>query len=176
MIKIDLTIPNLAEKLREHERDILLVLAAAMQTNRAMMFDQEGAHNGKRRWADLKWRTGAILQKRGTLRKSFGPQNDGIRPGQGPESVLRTSGDTVTIGTKLLYARLMNDGTTKMPGGVLRPVRAKALKIPAPGGKKGFLFRKSVRIPARPMDEISELDKREWADTLEAYIAEVLNG
>lgn len=172
MIQIGMEVPDLAQIFKESQREILLVLAASMQTNRAMMFDKDGADNGKPRWAPLVLRIGRPLQKTGTLRKSMAPQNDGIRPGRGPDSIVREVANTVTIGTTLLYAGMMNDGTTKMSGGVLRPVRAKALKIPLDGGK--YMFRKSVKIPARRMDIVTPQDEIEWSDTMAAYIANLL--
>ena len=231
MIKIELTFPKLEKKFKELEREVMLVLAAAMQTNRAMMFDKDGADNGKDKWEPLKWRSGRPLQATGTLRKSMAPQNDGIKPGHSTGGVVKVSGTSVSIGTSLLYAGLMNDGTTKLPGGVLKPVRAKALKIPLPQGKKAgeavlaihqagakrqleklsaklgkaksrkamdkildkmaelkfnmdhgrinkgekFIFRKSVKIPARPMNTVTDLDKAEWSETVANFIASRLN-
>jgi len=181
MIEISYTVPALDKILRQHENDILMVMAATMQANRGMMFDAEGGDNGKEKWAPLNWRKGRILQKRGTLRKSFSPMNDGKKPGRSQGSVVRTIGNAVQIGTSLLYAKMMNDGTTKMPGGVLRPVNAKALKIPAPegvkieGAKDGFIFRKSVKIPARPMDTMSAEDDEEISQTVMNYVMEILN-
>jgi phage gpG-like protein len=197
-IKLELKFPKLDETFKVHQNEIMLVLAAAMQTNRAMMFDKEGADNGKPKWAPLKFRRGRILQDTGTLRKSFAPPNDGNKPGHGPGSVVRITGENATIGTSLGYARLMNDGTTKMPGGVLRPVNAQALKIPINPGElakmqgtksravkhdmgavridnKNFIFRKWVKIPARPMDEITAQDEQEWCDTVANYIGELLS-
>lgn len=193
MIKIEVEFPDLYERLKKYEKEIMLVLAASMQTNRSMMFDADGADNGKKKWAPLKFRNGRPLQDRGTLRKSMGPSNDGITPGRGVDSVLKINTDSVMIGTKLAYARMMNDGTTKMPGGVLRPINAQALKIPLPMGKnivkaakalrKGaaqdstgqkYIFRKSVRIPARPMDEITPQDEQEWVETVQNYMMEIL--
>jgi len=184
MIDIRMTIPEWDKIIKAHEKDIYLVLAAAMQTNRAMMFDQDGADNGKPKWAKLKWRKGRPLQARGVLRKSFAPQNNGITPGKGEGTIVRVAAPQVQIGTNLFYARLMNDGTTKMPGGVLRPTSAKALKIPIPKGlkgftkkerKQGFIFRKSVQIPAREMDQITDQDEQEFADTLTNYLIEILS-
>lgn len=176
MFKIELDLPNFAQKFKEMQSDLMLLLAASMQTNRAMMFDKEGADNGKTKWASLNphFRSGMILNNTGVLRKSMGPQNDGIRPGRGKDGIVQIEGTRAVIGTRLTYARLMNDGTVNMPGGVMKPTRAKALKIPIASGK--FMFRKSVKIPARKMDIITEDDKREWADTLANYIAEKLNG
>jgi phage gpG-like protein len=174
-IKIGLRFPDLADRFKKIRSEAMLVFAAAMQTNRAMMFDKDGADNGKPKWAALKWRSGRPLQKTGVLRKSFAPQNDGIRPGRGQDSILKVMGDTVTIGTKLLVARMMNDGTTKMPGGVLRPRVAQALRFPKPHGAQGFMFRKSVKIPSRPMDIVTDEDKREWAETLRNFLTDALN-
>lgn len=167
-------LPDFALKFKAMQSDIMLVLAATMQTNRSMMFDKDGADNGKPSWAPLVLRAGRPLQNTGTLRKSMAPVNDGIRPNHGKDGIVQIHGNEVMIGTRLLYAGMMNDGTTKMPGGVLKAVHAKALKIPLPAG--GFMFRKSVKIPARPMDLITDQDKREWGETLSNYIAERLNG
>jgi phage gpG-like protein len=189
MIYMKCVLPELAKRFKQHHKDIMLVLAATMQTNRAMMFDKDGADNGKKKWAPLKFRKGRPLQDSGTLRKSMAPQNDGIRPGQGSDGIMKIAGNEVTIGTSIAYAGMMNDGTAKMPGGVLRPVNAQALKIPMPTGKRAtksakgvikaegkFMFRKSVKIPARPMNEVTEKDKKEWAETLTAFIAEFMSG
>lgn len=184
MIKLEFTFPKLAEKFQKHSRQLHLLLAATMQTNRSMMFDKDGADNGKPKWKDLSWRNGRPLQKTGALRKSMGPINDGIKPGVATGSILTISGRTVTIGSSLMVARMMNDGTTKMPGGVMRPHSAQALKIPLPESaqgvtvrerQQGFMFRKWVKIPARPMDEITDQDRSEWAETMANYIAELLN-
>ena len=88
---------------------------------------------------------------------------------------------------------MMNDGTTKMPGGVLRAVNAQALKIPLPSGKSAtdltkelrksangdkdkFIFRKSVKIPARPFDDWTLEDEAELSEALRNKLIEVLNG
>lgn len=195
MIKIDLKLEDFAKRFKGMQAELMQVLAASMQTNRAMMFDKDGADNDKPKWAPLRLRRGRPLQDKGYLRKSMAPHNDGKKPARGKDGIIRLGQTTATIGTKLAYAEMMNDGTTKMPGGVLKAVNAKALKIPLPAGKnasdfakgarktatKGdgnqrFMFRKSVKIPARPMDTITEADKQEFAETLAAYIAEALSG
>lgn len=132
-VEIDFQFPDLAGILKEHERELNLFIAANVQFNRGMLFDNEGAYNGRSRWQDLSFRNGQILSKRGTLRKSIAPFNPRGIPG--PDGIVKFSGDYITVGTKLMYARMMNDGTTKMPGGVLRPKNAKALKIPVPQGE-----------------------------------------
>lgn len=173
MIKLELTIPKLDEIMKLHEREIMGVMAAAMQTNRAFMFDKDGADNGKPKWAPLVLRNGRPLQKTGALKNSMGPLGDGKRPVQSPDGILRFTNRDVTIGSKLLYAKMMNDGTVHMPGGVLKPVKAKALKIPLENGK--FMFRRSVKIPPRPMDQITADDETEFSETLANYISEVLS-
>lgn len=235
MIDIDFKFPEWAERVKAKEKELNLFVAAQVQFNRGMIFDQEGAYNGRGRWDDLKFRSGQILSKRGTLRKSIAPYNPKGIPG--PDGIVHFAGEVITVGTKLLYARMMNDGTTKMPGGVLRPVRAKALKIPIPQGKNateaaqeinrqsaqknnkeklrelesklhktkqgsksfekiltkmaalqqaieqktttkgasGFIFRKSVRIPARPFDDWNEQDQQNLDAALLNKIAEILN-
>lgn len=194
MIEIKLKFPKFDEELRRRKKEIFEVLAATMQTNRAMMFDKDGEDNGKEKWAPLKFRNGRPLQNRGTLRKSFAPMNDGIRPGKSQGTIVKYNLPVVTIGTNLAYAELMNDGTTKMPNGVLKATRAQALKIPLPKGSKAtdgakalrkgavkdddgnaFIFRKSVRIPARKMDVVTEMDEREYAEALQNYISEILS-
>lgn len=191
MINIDYTYPDWDEKIKKYKDEINLFIAAQVQTNRGMMFDAEGADNGKPRWAPLKFRNGMILQKRGNLRRSWAPDNPTGRAG--PDGIVRFKEDVIVVGTSLAYARLMNDGTEKMPGGVLRPKSAKALMIPLPDGKalmdtaKGLkkqakkvngqnvIFRKSVKIPARPMDNWSQQDEDEISAALKNKIVEVLN-
>lgn len=132
MIDIKFEFPEWAAKIKSQEERLNLFIAAQIQTNRGMIFDKEGAHNGRSKWAPLKFRNGQILSRRGTLRKSIAPSNPNGTAG--PDGIVRFSGDTITVGTSLIYARLMNDGTVKMPGGVMRPKNAKALRIPLPEG------------------------------------------
>jgi phage gpG-like protein len=193
MIKVQFSIPDLEGKLNRMMPRIMGTIAATAQTNRGMLFDAEGAHNGHPKWASLKMRVGMILSDRGVLRKSIAPNNDGLNPVKGPDGIVEIGSREVVIGTRLFYAAMMNDGTTKMPGGVLRPVRAEALKIPLPSGKsatedakqlrkrasgKGkekFIFRKSVKIPARPFDQWNTNDQAEMTETLARQVAAILN-
>ena len=170
MINIEWKFPKLDEKLRRNLDKIYLTIAASMQTNRAELFYSEGSNNGHKFWSRLKFRDGMILQKSGKLRKSISPTPANGHAGS--NGIVRISPDHVTIGTNLYYASMMNFGTTKMPGGVLKPVRAKALKIPNPSG--GFLFRKSVRIPERRFDEWTDQDQAEMEFTLVNTINAVL--
>lgn len=225
---VDFKFPAWARRVKSQQQRILLDLAAVMQANRGMLFDSEGSHNGHTPWAPLVFRDGQILSARGTLRRSIAPLNARGRPG--PSGVVRFVGDQITIGTKLLYARMMNDGTTKLPGGVLRAKNAQALKIPIPKGDRAseaardirrqstarslvrledrlqrakspksvqklreqiaraqqrlergtggdnFIFRKWVRIPARPFDTWTAQDEAEFSVALRNILVEVLNG
>lgn len=163
MIDIRWDFPDFEDKLRRNRERIQRFVAATLQTNRGMIFDREGAYNGRNKWAALKFRQGMILSKTGHLRKSIAPRNANGRAG--PDGIVRFQGDTVTIGTNLYYARLMNDGTTKLPGGVLRPVKAKALKIPIPQGKwagegaddlQGEHFKKKIDALHKRIRELKE--------------------
>lgn len=174
MISLTLKVPAWDALFKKHYTDIMMALAATMQTNRSMMFDKDGADNDKKKWDNLVLRQGRPLQKTGTLRKSLAPTlTTPGKPSYGKDTVIRINDREVTIGTKIAYAEMMNDGTTKMPGGKMSAVKAKALKIPLESGK--FMFRRSVKIPARSMNTISPADEIEFAETLSNYIAHLLN-
>lgn len=191
-VNIEFKFPDLEKRLKQHENEINLFLAATVQTNRGLLFDSEGSHNGRPGWAPLKLRRGQILSDRGVLRKSIAPYNADGKPG--PDGIVAIRPDAIVIGTTLLYARLMNDGTEKMPGGKLVAKNAKALRIPLPAGAnatktakglsksaksdgsgKKFIFRKSVRIPARPFDDWNQMDQEEVNEALVNKVAEILN-
>lgn len=167
--------PNLKERLQKKVKNVLLGISASMQENRAQLFDSEGKFNGRPGWAPLKFRSGQILSKRGTLRKSIAPSS---KNGQaGPNGIVRFTQDSVMIGSNLFYAAMMNWGTTKLPNGKLVPKKAQALKIPTGGkGKNKFIFRKSVKIPARHFDDWNAADEKELNETLVNLIAGYLNG
>lgn len=195
LVEIKFTFPDLHAKLKKAEAELYQFIAAQLQYNRAMLFANEGGYNGHRKWAPLKFRVGQILSDTGALRRSLGPITaQGMeRPLKTANGIVEIQGNEVVIGTKLLYARLMNDGTANMPGGVLRPVKAKALMIPLPSGtsatkqakkakktgkkigRQDVIFRKSVRIPARPFDQLNAQDEKEIARALENKIARVLS-
>lgn len=232
LVGISFEFPDLYSKLKNALPEINRFVAAQMQTNRGMLFDAEGAYNGHKKWAPLVLRHGQILSDRGNLRKSLAPTNAKGYPGR--DGIVRFEGESITIGTRLVYASLMNDGTASLPGGVLRPVNAQALAIPLPAGKsatdtaKGLqrgsatkqqmvdkialmerqltliedpgkaaklqerirryksraestpknqrvIFRKSVKIPARPFNTWTPEDEDELTEALTNKIAEVLN-
>lgn len=199
-VKFQMTVPQLEDRLRSRLGEIRLALAAGMQTNRALLFSSGGTHNGHLGWDQLKFRSGQPLKDRGTLAKSIGPKSVSGKPGRAAGTIVRITAQQVVIGTNLLYAAMMNWGTTKMPGGKLVPKNAKALKIPLPAGKnategasrsfgklnkktgkhtigKGqFIFRRSVKIPARRFDTWSALDKREMNLVLRNKLTRILMG
>lgn len=154
--------------------ELQMFIAAQMQTNRGLLFDKSGDVNGHPRWAPLVFRTGQPLKKTGALSKSMGPRNDGITAQRNEGSIVKFNADTITIGTSLAYAAMMNWGTTRLPGGVLRPKNAKALKIPTGQGK--FIFRKSVKIPERRFDTWTEEDEIELKIAVETKLGELFNG
>lgn len=228
--EISFEFPDLADLLERNLESLQLFIAGQLQYNRAMIFENEGAYNGHPRWKELAFRNGMILSNRGILRKSLAPvrsPNEGAKTGA--NGILEVTRTTVMIGTTLGYARMMNDGTTKMPDGVLRPVKAKALKIPVPQGKNAgpaaqalhkksieqkisaatdkmrkqkpgskahessltriskmkmkaknatsgekFIFRKSVRIPARDFETLNVQDEREISEALANKIQQLM--
>lgn len=200
-VKFDFNMPDLASVWRQKEEEVFKFIIAVLQTNRGLIFLSSGAYNGRSRWAPLVLRNGLPLLDRGNLMKSFGPIPSMGVPG--PGGYVRIEQQAVTIGTSLAYAELMNDGTTKMPGGVLKSPTGKALMIPLPPGKQAtnaakslradaytlitpnkrtgrnqrtdVIFRKSVKIPARPYNDWTQEDEDEISDALSEKIAEILN-
>jgi phage gpG-like protein len=198
VIGMTLSFPDLSAKLQASAAKIRQELVVAMQTNRGMLFDAEGAYNGHEPWKQLLLRAGQILASRGVLKKSLAPGNTSGQAGDG--GYVRADQQMVTIGTDVAYASTMNWGTTRMPGGVMRPTNAQALRIPIPEGKRAtetakqigkgrkrsedartgkdqkFMFVKSVKIPARRFDNMTPQDARDFRDALEAALVEALRG
>lgn len=197
-VALALKFPDLSAKLQASADKVRQELVVAMQTNRGMLFDAEGAFNGHTPWAPLLLRAGQILANRGVLKKSLAPGTTSGQAGDG--GYVRADAQIVTIGTDIAYASTMNWGTTRMPGGVMRPTNAQALRIPLPEGKKAtetakeigkgrkrstdarsgkdqkFMFVKSVKIPARRFDNMTPQDERDFRDALEAALVEALRG
>ena len=155
LVKVKWSFPNWAQKLQEKHLEILNVVAATIQTNRGMMFDHSGAYNGHDAWKKLVLREGQPLSARGALRQSFAPHNDGKHPITTKDGVMEIVGERITIGTTLAYAKILNEG------GIIRPVKAKALMIPLPSGKKATDFAKGLRKGATTRNDLQ--------DTLEKY-------
>lgn len=233
MISFRLKTISLAAKLIKNRDNVKRIMAATMQTNRGLLFARGGAHNGHAPWKPLVFRAGQPLKDKGALSKSIAPAHGPNEPGRSPNGIVRLSGNVVTVGTNLHYATMMNWGTTKLPGGVLRPVNGKALRIPLPAGKKAsdvakglakgaksgkslarqvsdleiqirytqsselaeglrrrytklrramdrssekekYIFRKSVKIPARRFDEWTSKDQEEMVKTVGKALARIM--
>ncbi len=142
MLEIEFTFPDWEGRLERKRGELMRFQAAIIQENRGQLFDSEGSFNGHEGWAPLGMRSGQILSDRGRLRKSLMGQGNGRA---GPGGAVDFAGDVISIGTTLGYAKMMNYGTTKLPGGVLRPKRAKALKIPIPSGQNANTNARNLR-------------------------------
>lgn len=169
-VEINLNLPNFRSMASRLDAEVPGLIAATLQTQRGMIFDKSGAHNGRAEWRELRCRKGMPLKDRGTLAQSMGPRNDGMRPGKGVGSIVRMSGGLdgdVTIGTNLAYAAVQNYGAT------IVPVRAKALRFKCRGQ---WIFRKKVTIPARPFADWTREDEEELVETVENFVMHVLSG
>jgi phage gpG-like protein len=201
LVRIEWKFPNLKMAVEKREMEIYMLIAASMQTNRGMMFDNSNA--GRTPWEKPKLRDGQPLSQKGALRQSFGPTNDGKRPAKNPGGIVKFNAGVVTIGTDLKYASILNTG------GIIRPKRFPVLWIPLPDGAakssnapskltkqlkkefkagtgtapivkgrngKFYLLAKKATIPARPMDEWNQEDQIEMEETLRNKLEEILNG
>lgn len=167
-VKIDFKYPDFIGQASLLKKNLPGLIAATLQTQRAMIFDREGAYNGRTRWAPLKCRKGQILSLRGTLRKSIGPMPAGpVTPGFATGSIVRYGAGVVTIGTSIKYAHVHEKGA------VIVPVSKKALRYKC--GDRWVFSKKSV-IPPRPFGDFTQQDVAELKDTVEAYIASVMGG
>jgi phage gpG-like protein len=156
-VDITLKFPDWAERVKGSIADINRFIASQVQTNIGMRFDNEGSYNGHQRWDPLILRSGQILSDRGSLRKSIAPKKSDGNPG--PEGFVDFAADTITVGTKLKYAALMNYGTVGLPGGKLVPKNAKALKIPLPTGKSASPATISI-MTSKTQKQLSEINKK----------------
>ena len=202
MISILFKFPKLAAKLLANRWTVDREIIVAVQTNRGQMFTHGGNMNGHKGWASLLLRSGQPLMNRRTLAKSIGPNGNSGKAGDG--GFVKRPGVTkvgdIIVGTKLAYAHMMNDGTSKMPGGVLRAKGGGVLKIPLPAGKKAtdlaktlretattvrnkrtdknerVIFRKSVKIPPRDFESVTSADAKEFRAAAKAGVQAVLRG
>ncbi len=173
-VKIDLGL-DLERALKANEKRISEVMAATIQTNRGLLFANEGAHNGHAKWAPLKWRDGQILADTGALKNSIAPK---IPPGSespgtpGRGGYIEYSGDirskTVVVGTEIKYAN------THDKGAVIKPVTKQVLRFRGPGGK-GWVFARSVTIPRREFTGWNEQDTEELEQTLKNLIEQIIS-
>lgn len=192
-VQIKMQFPPLAQRLQSQKRNMLVFLAAQMQTNRGLLFQAEGGRNGNKRWKPPLLRKGMALSDTGTLRKSLAPGTGYAGPG----GVVRMSGTHVEIGTTIAYAPIVNfGGTFTAPPG--RP-----FKIPLPSGKNAtdyakamrkaivadnrlrkknglkprptdFIFRMKITIPERRFDIMTAQDQKEISRAYEAKLRQVM--
>lgn len=178
-VQVDIQLPDFHSKSFKSILDLPLIIAATVQTQRGMIFDNEGAYNGHEKWEPLKFRKGQILKDRGTLSKSIAPKNDGKKPGQANGTILQATGDMVTVGTDIAYAITHELGATilpKKPGGLLH------FKVPVYTTTKTGKTKKSTQwihahkvvIPARPFGQMNQQDADELAETIKNYYASLI--
>lgn len=146
LVQIDFQFPDLFAKLRGKETEILLFVAANLQTNRGLMFDETNAGRPTP-WAPLKYRMGQALSLTGTLRKSW---QGNLRGGATTDGIVRMTGDNVAIGTTLAYAPIHNTG------GVILPKNKPMLWIPLPNGSA-----KSANAPNKHTKALIKNSKEE---------------
>ena len=167
-VDISFDFPDLAAAGARIRAGLPGLIAATLQRQRAMIFDNEGAYHGRPRWEPLKCRQGQILFDTGKLSQSIGPlSRTSDRPGYSVGSIVKLSDGIVTIGTNLPYAAVHNYGA------VIRPVKAKALVYKC---GKDFVFSKKSVIPARPFGDITNEDVTDLVDTVSGYISAQIGG
>lgn len=206
MVKVDSSIKKWLKKWTGNMEQLKLFMAATMQANRGMLFIHSGSYNGHKTWKPPKLRDGMPLRDKGTLMKSIGPivamKTGRMVPVRNEGTLIRYGTDTVTIGTTLKKARILNDG------GTIVPVKSKLLWIPLSTNKdiaskavtkgikkhkktgaaslgrapivrlkngKFFMLAKKVVIPPRPFDKLNSQDKDEIAAAMSGEIARCLN-
>ena len=102
---------RLSEALKRRWPDVVNAVAATVQTNRAMLFDREGAYNGHTKWAPIS-RPGRILQDTGRLRRSIVPGRQGSgKPGA--NGTVLVDARIVRLETKVEYASVHENGSKK---------------------------------------------------------------
>lgn len=94
-----------------------------------------------------------ILEDTGRLRMS-------VMSRTAPGNIFRMSKDSLVMGSNLIYAQWQQEGTKPY---VIRPKRAKALKIPTANGVIFRAFANHPGLPARPfvMIHMQDLDSME---------------
>jgi len=166
-MKITWSMPDLERRVRQKMPEMLNLIIATLQTQRAMIFDAEGAYNGRQAWKKSKRAEktgGQTLSKSGELRRSIGPSNSGITPGRSKGTIIEIEGTRVTLGSSLVYAAIQNNG------GIVKH----------PGTKNGFgkgikIRQHNIKIDKRPFMDYTEEDRQEVLSTLVNYLTDVLN-
>jgi len=118
----DIKPKELAKQFQMRMPAIMRAMAATVQTNRAMLFDKEGAHNGHKKWAPISHRQGRILQDTGRLRRTIVPSARGTGIA-GANGVVMVDARIVKLETHVDYAGAHEYGTKHM---VARPFMGRA--------------------------------------------------
>jgi phage gpG-like protein len=170
LLQVKFNLPGWAEKFKASMNDLQGKALATLQTNRGMLFRNEGAYNGHEKWKPLKSRKGQILADTGTLKNSIAPKTaNKDHPVAGPNGILKFSGDVMTIGSTVKYAAVHNYGA------VIKPKTKDMLRWK---DAKGWHVAKQVKIPARPfLDGAWNLEDQEELNTTMANMcARIFNG
>lgn len=140
------------ERLGDLDRAALMDdVAGHLEARTSERFEKEQAPGGKP-WQPTR-RGGAILRDTGRLAASI---------------TSSASASQARIGSNVIYAGI------HQAGGTIRPVNAKALAIPLPGG--GIALAQEVTIPARPFLGIDGEDEAAIEDIVGEHIDRVLRG
>jgi phage gpG-like protein len=170
LIQVKFKFPKLDEKLKQSQKALQNKALATLQTNRGMLFRNEGAYNGHEKWKPLKNRKGQILSDTGTLKNSIAPKTASRdKPVAGPDGILKFSSDVISIGTNVKYAAIHNYG------GVIKPKTKDLLRWK---DAKGWHAAKQVTIPKRPFLEgaWNQEDQDELNTTMANFCARLIEG
>ena len=171
-VSVNIQLPDFDKKQMWMLRAVPLLIAASLQTQRGLIFQNEGQWNGREKWAPLKFRDGKILRDKGDLSKSIAPRHDDNKPGRSAGTILEAKGDIVSVGTDIAYAIIHEEGkvyhgTPEMPLAFPAPL----YKISSKTGKQRksgqyWIFCQKITIPARPFGNVTQMDADEIAQTL----------
>ncbi len=177
-VEVSIAFPDYDQKTLEMLRDLPLLIAATVQTQRGMIFKNEGQYNGRPKWEPLKFRKGQILKDTGTLSKSIGPKNNGTKPTIANGTIVEIKPDMVTIGTDIAYAIVHEEGRTIYPknGPLLHFQVPEYVKVKGKLKQAGtrWIHAHKVTIPARPFGDWTTQDGEELSETISNYYTSVL--
>lgn len=169
LLNIKFTMPKWAETVTLEMNHIKGKAMATMQTNRGLLFRNEGAYNGHAKWKDIQ-RSGQILADTGTLKNSLAPKgSEGDKPVSPPNGIIKFTGDVITMQTNVKYAAIHNYG------GIIKPKSKDMLRWK---DASGWHAAKQVKIPKRPFLEgaWNAEDQQELNDTMTNFLKRLLNG
>ena len=166
LVATTVVFPDLLGALKDAEPMIEKVLVASVQTNRGMLFANEGSYNGHERWAPLKHRNGQILADTGTLKNSIAPSLPDGNPG--PQGYIVATGGlqdkAVVVGTRVAYAAIHNYG-----GRFRHPGTDNGF------GKKIRIRQYTIEMPRRNFTEVTTSDREEFETALANIVEKVID-